>query len=178
MNGLARLGAALLLVVVAASTAAQDKSDWERQQEKLGFRELEVTLPAYPDPQDLLPFFVSAKSDFRFFVDRASLSVGEDGVVRYTLVVRSPQGAESVSYEGIRCSAREYRIYATGRADRTWSRRDAPWRQIEPRRVQRWHNALWAEYLCPGGFPIRSAAEGADALRRGGHPRARPAEGS
>jgi hypothetical protein len=137
-----------------------------------------VTLPAYPQAQDLLPFFVSAATEFRFFIDRTSLAVGKDGVVRYTLVARSPQGAESVSYEGIRCSARSYRIYATGRADRSWSQRDLPWRRIEPRSVQRWHNALWAEYLCPGGVPIQSAAEGADALRRGGHPRKERAEGS
>lgn len=135
-------------------------------------------LPAYPRASGLLPFFVSAASDFRFFVDAASLSVGGDGVVRYTLVARSPQGADSVSFEGMRCDTREVRGYATGRADGTWSRRDTPWRKIESRSVQRWHNALAAEYFCPGNIPILSPAEGADALRRGGHPRANHAAGS
>lgn len=141
-------------------------------------REEPVTLPAYPRPADLLPFFVSAASDFRFFIDRAALSVGKDGVVRYTLVALSPQGAQSVSFEGLRCATREVRGYATGGADGTWLRRDTPWRAIAPRSVQRWHNALAAEYLCPGGIPIQSAAEGVDALRRGGHPRANHAAGS
>jgi hypothetical protein len=165
-------------VLACAGAGAQPQSDWERQQEGRQWREGEVALPAAPRPADLLPFFVSAASDFRFFVDRAALSVGGDGVVRYTLVARSPQGAESVSFEGIRCSTREVRHYATGRADGTWLRHDTPWRRIEARSVQRWHNALAAEYFCPGGIPIGSAAEGADALRAGGHPRANHTRGS
>jgi len=110
-------------------------------------------------------------------VDGASLSVGKDGVVRYTLVARSPLGAESVSFEGMRCDPREVRSYAFGRADRSWSRRDTPWRPIAQRSVQRWHNALATEYFCPGETLILNAAEGVEALRRGGHPRATHAPG-
>jgi CNP1-like family len=95
--------------------------------------------------------------------------VGKDGVVRYVLVARSAQGAQSVSFEGIRCSTSEFRIYATG-GDDGWLRSSSPWRPIAPRAVQRWHNALRDEYFCPFGNPIHSAAEGVDALRRGGHP--------
>jgi len=127
-------------------------------------------LPAFPREEDLLPFFVSAAADFRFYIDRASLSVGQDGVVRYVLVARSALGAQNVSFEGIRCKTGAYRMYATGRADRSWSRRDGPWRRIEAHSVQRWHNALWREYFCPQAIPIQAAAEGVDALRRGGHP--------
>lgn len=133
-------------------------------------------LPAYPAPERLLPFFVSAASSFEFFIDGASLSTGEDGVVRYTLVAKSAAGAESVSFEGIRCSSAEFRIYATG-ANGAWVRGDTPWRRIGPRNVQRWHNALQREYFCPLGSPIRSAAEGVDALRRGDHPRRSPGSG-
>jgi len=140
-------------------------------------REDDVALPAFPRPADLLPFFVSAASDFAFFIDGASLSAGKDGVVRYTVVARSPQGARSVVFEGLRCDTREVRGYATGRADGSWSRRDTPWRRIEARNVQRWHNALATEYFCPGRSPIRSAAEGVDALRQGGHPRSKNAPG-
>jgi CNP1-like family protein len=99
--------------------------------------------------------------------------VGADGVVRYTVVARSPQGAESVVFEGLRCATREVRGYATGRAGGSWSRRDTPWRRIDTRNLQRWHDALATEYFCPGRTAIRSAAEGLDALRRGGHPRAK-----
>ena len=129
-----------------------------------------MTLPAAPRRDNLLPFFVSSASDFEFVVDAASLSVGEDGVVRYVLVARSPQGAETVTYEGIRCVTQQYRIYATGLPDGGWSRAEQPWRAIETRYIQRWHNALWKEYFCPLGNPIHSAEEGVRALKRGDHP--------
>jgi hypothetical protein len=134
-----------------------------------------VVLPAYPKRADLLPFFVSATTTFEFFIDGSAISSGDDGVVRYALVARSAQGAESVTYEGIRCDTKEYRIYATG-VDERWVPRPSPWRPIEPRSIQRWHNALLREYFCPFGNPIRSAAEGVDALRRGDHP-SRPQTG-
>jgi hypothetical protein len=118
----------------------------------------------------MLAFFVSSASDYRFFIDSASLAPGRDGVVRYTLIVRSPLGAESVTYEGIRCASREVKTYAYGGTDRSWSVRPGAWRRIEARNVQRWHDALWREYFCPREIPIRSAAEGIDALKRGGHP--------
>jgi hypothetical protein len=149
----------------------QAPSDWEREQAERDWRESAFTLPAYPGPESLVPFFVSSASSFSFSIDGATLSATEDGVVRYVLVARSAQGSESVSFEGLRCSKGEYRIYATGQADRSWTPSRSTWRPIDPRSVQRWHQALYKEYFCPLGNPINSAAEGLDALRRGGHPR-------
>ena len=100
--------------------------------------------------------------------------MGADGVVRYVLVARSSQGAENVSFEGIRCSTSEVRIYATGTHEGTWTRSAGPWREIAPRSVQRWHNALRDEYFCPLGNPVGSPAEGVAALRRGVHPSRAP----
>jgi hypothetical protein len=147
-----------------------NKSDWEREQEKRDWREADVPPPPLPGSGELIAFFVSSASDLRFLIDSASLAPGADGVVRYTLVVRSPLGAESVTYEGIRCATGEVKTYAFARPNRSWSVRPGAWRRIEPRGVQRWHNALWREYFCIGEVPIRGAAEGIDALRRGGHP--------
>lgn len=146
------------------------KSDWERAQEERDWREADAPLPPPPGSGGLLPFFVSAASDFRFFIDAASLAPGKDGVVRYTLVARSPQGVDNITYEGIRCATAEVKIYAYGRADGSWSLHPGPWRRIEARSVQRWHNALLTEYLCLQRTPIRSAADGIEALRRGGLP--------
>ena len=128
-------------------------------------------LPQTPRREDRLPFTVDSGSDFGFFVDRSSISVGADGVVRYTLIAVSPLGAENVSFEGVRCKSREHKTYATRRADGGWSRREGPWR----RAAQRWQQALRAEYFCPQGVPIATAAEGIDALTRGGHPNKFPA---
>lgn len=162
--------AALLLCAGAASGWAQLKSDWERLDEERNWQEIEAALPPLPRREDRLPFFVSAASDLRFFVDRASISVGADGVVRYTLIAVSPLGAENVSFEGVRCKSNEHKTYAIGRADGSWSRREGPWRGMRAGGVQRWQQALRVEYFCPQGVPISTAAEGVDALRRGGHP--------
>ena len=163
----------VVVLLAAAGAAGAQPTDWERQQKEGAWREREVVLPAYPTPEALIPFFVSATTESDFLVDGASLSVADDGVVRYALVARSRQGAQTVTYEGIRCSTGEYRIYATG-AGGQWTPLKAPWRKIEPRSTQRWHNALHKEYFCPLGNPIRDAAEGVDALRRGDHPARRP----
>jgi hypothetical protein len=148
------------------------KSDWEREQERRGFNDGEVALPALPAKDGLIEFFVSSASSFKFYVDAKSLSVGQDGIVRYTLVARSPSGAESVTHEGMRCSGQQalYRVYAFG-SDGKWSRNPgADWKIIEPKSVQRWHNELRGRYFCPNRLAILSADEGLDALRRGGHP--------
>lgn len=126
-----------------------------------------VKLPAYPKADDLVGFFVSSASDFKFFIDAKSLSIRSDGVVRYTLVARSPAGVDNVTYEGIHCNSSAYRIYATGHADRSWSKRTTAWRPIEPKSVARWRNALLGDYFCPAGAPILTAADGIDGLKRG-----------
>jgi hypothetical protein len=163
---------ALALATNAVLGLAQPKSDWEIEVERRGWKEGEYTLPAPPKAEDLMEFYVSATTDFRFFVDRQSLSVGKDGVVRFTLLARSPSGSENVTYEGIRCSEGNYRVYAYGRAGGGWNERDSDWRPIEVKTTQRWHSALWREYFCPHKVPIFDPAEGVDALRRGGHPNA------
>lgn len=146
------------------------KSDWETEQAERNWREGTYALPAFPVQENLIEFPVSAASSFRFFVDAASVSVGQDRVVRYTLVARSGAGAENISFEGIRCANATYRIYATGHADRTWSSRPTEWRSIDPKGVARWHLALRREFFCPKDMTIHDAAEGVEALRNGRHP--------
>lgn len=128
-----------------------------------------VTLPPFPAENDLLEFFVSEASDFKYFIDAKSLKVDRD-VIYYTLVARSPEGVNNVSYEAIRCGGREYRIYAIGETNRTWRRRVTPWREIRGGSVHRWHDALRKDYFCPGGAPILTVEEGLNAIRRGRHP--------
>lgn len=167
MPGARRLFALLLATVVTAACAGSGDGDEARWEEG------EVTLPAFPNDADLIEFYVSAATANRFFIDAKSLSAGSDGVVRYVLVVTTSGGATNVTFEGIRCSARETTLYATGRADRTWGAlRAAAWRPIENKPMNRHHAALSRDYFCPGGTPIFKAEEGRDALRRGKHPQA------
>lgn len=154
-----------------ASRAAWGEFEYEFDNEK-PWVELQAQLPAFPVREAALPFFVSAATDNRFFVDPASLSVGEDGVVRYTLIVVSPAGATNISFEGIRCRTREYKVYAFGR-DGQWSRnRFAQWKPIEYKDRNRQHHMLYDDFFCPGGIIARDAPEIVFALKRGIHPRA------
>jgi hypothetical protein len=135
--------------------------------------EAPVTLPAYPQPENYLPFDVSATTPFTFFVDAKSISVGADGEVRYTAIAKSTRGALNVSFEGMRCTGREFRIYAFGRADHTWSKaRDSEWRAIrlDTRNAQR--SVLYEDFFCSNRSHIRSAAEGVRMLKSGGNSRA------
>ena len=70
-------------------------------------------LPPLPQASNLLAFNVSQNTPLIFSIDKTSISVGTDGVVRYTVVVTSPAGARNVNYEGIRCDNYEWRLYAS-----------------------------------------------------------------
>jgi hypothetical protein len=174
------LVAAALFAVPAAAQNTNDapntppggsrfKSDWEQEQEKRNPSESEVALPALPKEENLVEFYVSNASTFRFFIDAPSLSVSADRIVRYTLVARSASGVANISYEGMRCPESVYRIYAYGQ-DGRWIRRESAWQEILPKPTQRWHGELRTRFFCPSRGTILSAAEGLDALRRGGHP--------
>ena len=138
-------------MLAPAVTAAQPRADLEDEDANTKlWRELEVKLPPYPKFGNMIAFDVSAASNNRFYIDPESISVGSDGVVRYTVVVRSPGGAENISYEGIRCETREQKYYAFGRRDGTWANaRSDEWRYIVYKDINRQHGVLYLDYFCP-----------------------------
>lgn len=163
--------AALVLLSAPLAGAYAQAPGFDADYEELIWEEIQPQLPAAPKEAALLPFFVSASTQNRFFVDGDSISVGSDGVVRYALVVVSAAGARNVSYEGIRCDTGERRLYAFGRADGSWSKaRGNAWVKIKDSSLNRQHAALYNEYFCPIGNIVRDADEARMALRAGGHP--------
>lgn len=161
----------LALAFCAAAAHAQGQSQWERENVGPEFDAETGSLPAFPQEKTLLEFEVAELRSYRFFVDSATLSVGRDGVVRYVLVARSEGGARNVSYEGLRCDTKQYRRYAIGRADGTWSRVEEQWRPLPAGTgALRWYTALQRDYFCPQAQPIRSREEGVHALENRGHP--------
>lgn len=131
--------------------------------------EAEIKLPPLPGRGAVLGFEAGAASANRFFVDPESISVGADRVVRYTLVITGPGGAENISYEGIRCETREQKYYAFGRRDGTWSKaRSSEWRRIEYKDINRHHGVLYAEYFCPDAKrPIDSPKDAINRFKYG-----------
>lgn len=149
----------------------QEKKYGESFEEEKPWVEVEAVLPEYPKPENLVQFYVGAVASNIFLVDAKSLSVGEDGVVRYVIVIKTSGGATNVSFEGVRCKTKERRLYALGRGDNSWARaRTKDWADIRPGSYQA---ILYKEYFCPRGVALYKAEEGVDALRRGGHPDAK-----
>lgn len=162
MFGASALAASELEAIMSRSGKAAE----EEQQSKV-WQELEVPLPAAPLANNLLPFYVSAATSNRFFIDPASLSVGSDGIVRYSMLVQTPEGGRNLAFEGMRCETKEWRIYASGRLDGSWSKsRNNQWSRIQDVASNRHHAALYLDYFCPGGVIARNVEEILSALKR------------
>jgi hypothetical protein len=167
---LRKLVALLVIALAGCARGGAELSDWEREQAlRQPAAEEEVALPPYPQDASLVRAELPGAGDFRFFVDGATLVAGKDGIVRYVLVARSPDGAQNVSFEGLRCASAEQRVYALGHAGRDWIPARGEWRRVS----RPWHVELYRRYFCPQTQPIRSADEGRRALEQGGHPFAR-----
>jgi len=124
--------------------AFDDTAKWE---------ELQHQLPPWPKPENFIPILLGARSGNQFFVDYLSASAGKDGVVRYSMVVKSPSGAETISFEGMRCTNGERKLYAFGRGDKkgagVWSRnRYAKWEPIQVRSFNDFRRELFYHYFC------------------------------
>lgn len=140
---------ALSLLVASVAASARDHFEEDFDDADKPWEEVAVQLPAAPKAENLLPFYVSATATQSFAIDAKSLSVGPDGVVRYTLVATSDAGARNISYEGIRCATYEKKLYAFGQADGTWSRsRRDKWERISTNAANRQHAALFKDYFC------------------------------
>ncbi|MGB7481229.1 MAG: CNP1-like family protein [Burkholderiaceae bacterium] len=144
-------GATLALLLAAAhfQVAHAAGFDEEFDDDTKPWQEIAVQLPAPPAAENLLPFEVSATATQSFAIDAKSVTVGADGVVRYTLVTTSPAGARNVSYEGIRCATFERKLYAFGHADGSWSRsRRDQWERIVRNAANRQQAVLAKDYFC------------------------------
>jgi hypothetical protein len=169
-----------LVLVAAAMLGAETARDFEPlrnfesdfDDNKKEWKEIEAKIPAYPKDASLLPFQGGGASPHRFFIDAESLSIGADGVVRYTLVVKTAGGATNVTFEGVRCDMRQQKYYAIGHPGGNWTRARSPqWRRIEYQEVNRHHGVLYSDYLCAGTgsnrAPVKNVAEAVQRLKYG-----------
>jgi len=179
------IAAALLLLAASVNADARDRPFIDEPDPKIREDLPEVpewseggyALPPYPDDDDLVEFSVDDPgSPFRYFLDAASLSIGEDEVVRYTVVIRSPSGGNNVSYEGIRCNERLAKVYAYGSGRGKFHPvPGAKWQPTHGSRAAPHHKDLREFYFCVPNQHIPYEAD--DILRnlrirhgRGGDP--------
>ena len=164
-------GRALIVAAALAASAAPALAQWREwdadfDADRKPWNELKARIPSYPTTGDLVAFDAGGASPHHFYLDARSLSIGEDGVVRYTLVIKASGGATNVTFEGIRCELRQQKYYALGRADGSWVRaRNPQWRRIESQDANRHHSVLYRNVLCSGTQPHGSVREVLQLLR-------------
>lgn len=156
--------------LVASIASAAQWSGWEADfdEETKSWKEVQAQIPPFPQPQNLVPLDAGRETAHKFYVDAASVSLGEDGVVRYTSVIKAAGGATNIAFEGMRCETREGKLYALGRNDGTWVRaRDPRWQRIVLRDLKPHHYVLYREYFCPSPSRPTPPRVAIDALKRG-----------
>lgn len=146
-----RILVAVLCLPIAPALAVQEEwTGGPSLGEPDQWKEQRTDLPAYPDGQHYIEVPVDrAGANLQMFIDEPALSVGADGVVRYTLTLRSSSGTENVFYEGIRCSTQEGRSYAYGTSAGKWQMLGGtPWQFLRNLGVQSYRLELYRYYLC------------------------------
>lgn len=151
----------LLLALLGSTTQAADPLIWGETSNWSNFetafdntdkwQEVQQQLPPYPKPDNFIAISLGPRFGNRFLVDYPSVTAGEDGVVRYSVVVESPSGARTVNFEGMRCATGERKLYAFGHGDYksggVWARnRYAKWEPILSRNDYR--RELFHHYFC------------------------------
>lgn len=121
------------------------------------WREVKAKWPPMPDDDQLIRLEVdSAPPGLAVYVAPASVSVDPDRVSRYWLVLKSDQGGYNAIYQGLRCSALEYKNYAFGNPRRDPPVREyqgAAWQPLSSGGSDRYLVELARDYFCYDGTP-------------------------
>ena len=146
---------ALAACAIHAQIVAPDP-DW---------RETQAPPPPALKLDGLIPLDIP-ESSLRFGVAPESITIGNDGIVRYVVVARSNSGAMNAMYEGILCRNGEYKVYARHNPDSGWvPASDAPWKSLDERPLSRHTRVMARSGACMGHGPSHSAARIIQELR-------------
>lgn len=114
------------------------------------WKEQAVTIPVYPEKENLLPVNILS-GQFKYFLDSTSISIGsDDEVIRYSVVAVSKSGVRNVFYEGIRCDVKEYKTYAYGSGAGPFRKMSSGWKRVRGFGSQGYRSDLVGEYFCKG----------------------------
>ena len=151
----------LALACAAGASSAQLLGDVSPD-----WKELEAPPPPALRTQGLIPIDMPAGFALRFAVDPASVSVGDDGVVRYVIVASSPTGVVNAMYEGLRCNTAEVKVYARHNPDTGWvPARNPEWQPLQNRPNSRHSLVVARTGACVGNGSGGNASEIVRALR-------------
>jgi len=127
----------------------------------------DINLPASLRSAEWLAFKVRNVGKHVFAVDPGSVELGTDGIVRYSLLIRTTGGVDNITREGIRCATNTWKIYAVGRETGEWSRlREPVWRPIVAAGLNAVRYTLRQDYVCDrDNVPFRNAQTVAARIR-------------
>ncbi len=127
-------------------------------------------LPSYPEDKNLLAFDAGSVTNNQYLVDTTSIQIGEDNVIRFSLMIKSAAGARNVSFEGIRCDTSERKLYALGRDDKTWAQpRQSEWQKLDYVRQFYAQRELAKHIFCPNRQIVPTTKEAIESLKAGMH---------
>lgn len=144
------LAAAAIALGAVAPVAAQQRYGVDSEGNRTDWKEENTVLPAFPVQANLREFpALSGASTIQYFLDIKSLSLGDDDVVRYTVVIVPRGGAVNVFHEGAYCDTNEFKRYAYGTASGTFQRASSGrWRIARSSGVMSYQYVLIRRYLC------------------------------
>ena len=124
--------------------------------------------PSLPQQSSLLPFQLDNRTNLDFAIDSKSISIGDDHVIRYTVVIQSPGGARNVRYEGLYCATGSWRLYSgTNDAGTAWDNSSTPWSPIESGSLNNYHATLATNYFCQDRAPVTKVSGIVQSIRYG-----------
>ena len=113
------------------------------------WKESDIVLPPYPEDRDLLPVAMNSTDTLKIYIDSKSISRAPDLVARFALIVESPSGARSVFYDGYRCETQQYKTYAIGTSQHTWSLVANPqWQTVTRSEINAFRDVIYRRYIC------------------------------
>jgi hypothetical protein len=138
------------------------------------WKEAEAPPPPALRTEKLVPIDMGS-SVLRWGVDPASITIGNDRVVRYVVVARGQGGAVNALYEGLRCNTSEVKLYARHAGDKWVPASGADWKPLDIRDAATRHSlAIARNGACIGHGTNRSPVEIARDLGRGADNKFRP----
>jgi hypothetical protein len=134
--------------------------DIEEDDKKNATQELKVEFPKQaPQKKDLFAFTPSANSKtLEFFIDQKNITVAGD-VVRYVVVIKSPEGSEQTLFVGIDCKRFLKYTYARFENAAWQDARDNEWRSIGNLGYNNYAAYLGRKAFCSGDSANSSIPE-------------------
>ncbi|WP_148713887.1 CNP1-like family protein [Chitinolyticbacter meiyuanensis] len=116
------------------------------------------TKPALSELKRWVPYSVNFESRANdFYIALDSISVGPDDIVRYAFAVVPKRGnVRNLSFEGLDCRTKQYRVYAYGSEDgKSWQDGSQGWKRMVKNQRNAYQGELSAVF-CNGGFPEKA----------------------